>query len=271
MNNYNNKRNKSFKPTSKSYKTENKPSFVKDKEPVKVSNEVMIWGKNSVMDALQSNLNFSKLLVAEGNKNLELPTPKSLNIQYLAKEELDKLSSNANHQGYILIVKSVNYSDISFLVKRKPELVLALDHIVDPQNLGAIIRTANAAGIKDIIIPKDNAADVNSVALKVASGGFVGMNFYKVSSLSATLSKLKNNSYWVYSTTLSPDSVDYTKVSYATPTVIVMGNEGSGISKSVVSVSDQLIHINQYGSVQSLNVSVATGIVLFGVLNSKLK
>ncbi|MHA0272972.1 23S rRNA (guanosine(2251)-2'-O)-methyltransferase RlmB [Mycoplasma sp. 48589B] len=237
-------------------------------KPNKVNNETLIWGKNSVMDALNSNLNISKIYVNEAFKNFKVEK-RQIEVEFVSKAVLDSMSNNANHQGYIVSIKSVNYSDIDRLVKNKPEIILVLDHIVDPQNLGAIIRTANAAGIKDIILPKDNAAEVNSTALKVSSGGFVGMNFYKVSSLSAVLTKLKNNSYWVYSTTLQEDSVDYTTISYPEHTIIVMGNEGTGVSKSVLSVTDQCIHINQFGTVQSLNVSVATGIVLFGYLNSK--
>ncbi|MFV8401106.1 23S rRNA (guanosine(2251)-2'-O)-methyltransferase RlmB [Mycoplasma sp. 005V] len=245
-----------------------------NKKPIekgsKTNNETLIWGKNSVMDALNSNLNISKIYVNENFNNFQVEK-RNLAIEFVSKEVLDQMSNYANHQGYIVAIKSVNYSDVDQLIKRKPNIILALDHIVDPQNLGAIIRTANAAGIKDILLPKDNAAEVNSTALKVSSGGFVGMNFYKVNSLSAVLTKLKNNSYWVYSTTLQDGSIDYSTISYPEYTIIVMGNEGTGVSKSVLSVTDQFIHINQFGTVQSLNVSVATGIVLFGYLNSKNK
>ncbi|MFV8468874.1 23S rRNA (guanosine(2251)-2'-O)-methyltransferase RlmB [Mycoplasma sp. SK341A] len=260
----------------KEFNKKNKP-FVKERfdkktmdKPAKVVSETLIWGKNSVMDALNSNLNISKIYVNENFTSFKVDK-RSITVEFVPKATLDEMSNNANHQGYIVAIKSINYSDVEQLIKRKPNIVLALDHIVDPQNLGAIIRTANAAGIKDILLPKDNAAEVNSTALKVSSGGFVGMNFYKVSSLSAVLTKLKNNSYWVYSTTLQEGSVDYNTISYPDYTVLVMGNEGSGVSKSVLAVTDQCIHINQYGTVQSLNVSVATGIVVFGYLNSKNK
>ncbi|MFV8479513.1 23S rRNA (guanosine(2251)-2'-O)-methyltransferase RlmB [Mycoplasma sp. T193] len=259
---------KEFNKKNKFFANERSDSKKRNEKIVKSSNETLIWGKNSVMDALNSNLNISKIYVNENFTSFKVDK-RAIPIEFVSKNILDEMSNGANHQGYIVAIKSINYSDVEQLVKRKPSIILALDHIVDPQNLGAIIRTANAAGIKDILLPKDNAAEVNSTALKVSSGGFVGMNFYKVSSLSAVLTKLKNNSYWVYSTTLQEDSVDYNTIQYPEHTVLVMGNEGSGVSKGVLAVTDQCIHINQYGTVQSLNVSVATGIVVFGYLNSK--
>ncbi|SJZ54778.1 23S rRNA (guanosine(2251)-2'-O)-methyltransferase RlmB [Mycoplasmopsis verecunda] len=260
------KQNKDISQKYPKNKIETKKVVSKDNKVDTANKETLIWGKNSVLDAINSNLNISKIYINENFKKIKIK--QNIPVEYVSKAILDQMSNNANHQGYIVAIKSINYSNIEQLIKAKPNIVLALDHIVDPQNLGAIIRTANAAGVKHILLPKDNSAEVNSTALKVASGGFVGINFYKVSSMSATLTKLKNNDYWIYATTLHDNSVNYASVSYPMHTVIVMGNEGSGVSKSVLAVSDQYIHINQYGTVQSLNVSVATGIVLFGYLNN---
>ncbi|VEU62881.1 rRNA methylase [Mycoplasmopsis bovirhinis] len=226
--------------------------------------ELIVCGKNSVLDAIQNKMKISKIFISN-KENLKLFSDINLNIEVKDQSFLNKLTQD-NHQGFIAILDSLNYRDLEFLIKHKPKIVLVLDKIQDPHNLGAIIRSANAAGVKDVILPKENAASINSTALKVASGGFVGINFYRVNSLSATITKLKKAGYWSYASALDKSATPHTKTIYNSPTIIVVGNEGEGVSKSVLSVCDSKIYIDQKGTVQSLNVSVATGILLFDYL-----
>ncbi|WP_322902142.1 23S rRNA (guanosine(2251)-2'-O)-methyltransferase RlmB [Mycoplasmopsis felis] len=231
--------------------------------------ELLMCGKNTVIEAYNNNIKFKKIYLSK-KENLNYFKNSKINIEIKDLNFLDTLT-NENHQGFIGIVNGIQYQDINFLLKNKPENILILDHIQDPHNLGAIIRTANAAGINNIILPKEKCADINSTVFKVSSGGTINMNFYKVNSLSATITKLKKENYWVYATVLNEKSVSHTNIQYNKPTAIVLGSEGDGVSKSVLSVCDEFVYIKQKGTVQSLNVSVATGIILFDLINKNDK
>lgn len=223
--------------------------------------KLTISGKNSVIEAFQNNLPISKIFISK-KENLNYFKNNTNIVEIVEPKYLDSLT-NENHQGFVAFLSDLNYLDINYLIKKQPKGVLVLDKIQDPHNFGAIIRSANAAGITDIIYPKENSCDINSTVLKVSSGGFVNMNFYRVNSISAAITKLKKAGFWAYATTLTPQAISHTQVNYNTPSLLVIGNEGSGISKGVLSVCDQNIYIRQYGSVQSLNASVAAGIILF--------
>ncbi|UUD35855.1 23S rRNA (guanosine(2251)-2'-O)-methyltransferase RlmB [Mycoplasmopsis citelli] len=224
-------------------------------------NKFIISGKNSVIEAYSNNLPILKILLSK-KENTVLFKDKKIAIEIVDQQKLNSITKE-NHQGFVAFLKEINYGDINQLIKKQPKGVLILDKIQDPHNFGAIIRSANAAGIKDIIFPKENSCDINATVLKISSGGFVNMTFYKVNSISATITKLKKAGFWAYATNLNPDSISHSQVNYNTPALLIIGNEGSGISKSVLSVCDQSIYIKQYGSVQSLNASVAAGIILF--------
>ncbi|WP_027121054.1 23S rRNA (guanosine(2251)-2'-O)-methyltransferase RlmB [Mycoplasma leonicaptivi] len=223
--------------------------------------KLLMCGKNSVIDAIKNNLPAKKLYLSN-KENIKHFKTTNCPIEVLTTQEMNKLTKE-NHQGFILEVNNIDYKDVNSLIKNKPKTIIVLDHIQDPHNLGAILRTINACGIKDVILPKEKSAEINSTVLKVSSGGFVGLNFYKVNSLSATLTKLKKTGYWVYATTLDSNAIPHTDVEYNSPSILIVGNEGVGVSKSVLSVCDQTVYIKQSGTVQSLNVSVATGIILF--------
>ncbi|MEA4206298.1 23S rRNA (guanosine(2251)-2'-O)-methyltransferase RlmB [Mycoplasma sp. 1199] len=232
--------------------------------------ELIVYGKNSVIDCVNNKLDISEIhLTDEGSLKYfkDDNTLRGIKIVITDKKTLDE-ETKENHQGFKAILKSVNYKGLDDLwrLHKDNSPILVLDKIQDPHNFGAIIRTANAGGIKHIIFPKDNAAVINSTVLKVSSGGFVNMNFYRVNSLNAALTQLKKRGYWVYSTVLDEKALPYTTVEYDRPTILVVGNEGDGVSKSVLSVTDQTIYIPQRGNVQSLNVSVATGIIVFDAL-----
>ncbi|RIV16954.1 23S rRNA (guanosine(2251)-2'-O)-methyltransferase RlmB [Mycoplasmopsis gallopavonis] len=226
--------------------------------------QLIMCGKNSVLEAIKSKLQI-QLIYLSKKENIKL-IPKEYKIEIKDQSFMDQLTKE-NHQGFIALIEPIQFKDINYLISKKPQTTLLLDHIQDPHNLGAIIRTANAAGIKDLILPKENAASINETVLKIASGGIVGMNIYRVNSLSATISKLQKNGFWAYATVLDEKALPHTQVSYNDPSIIIVGNEGTGVSKSVLSVVDQTVYIKQYGNVQSLNVSVATGIILFDLVS----
>lgn len=223
-----------------------------------------ICGKNSVVDALKNKVFIKKLYIVNLSK-IEKELLENINFELISKEDMDQMT-NLNHQGFLAILENeFSYSSFDEILRDKPKMILILDHIEDVNNFGAIIRSANAAGLKHIIIPKERSAQVTETVLKVSSGGIINMKIARVNSLQSTLEKLKNNHYWVYVSAIEKGN-DYSKINYNLPLVLVVGNEGKGVSRTTLKQSDQNIFIPMNGSVQSLNVSVATGILLFEII-----
>ncbi|VEU59794.1 23S rRNA (guanosine(2251)-2'-O)-methyltransferase RlmB [Mesomycoplasma neurolyticum] len=220
-----------------------------------------ICGKNSVIDSLKNNLPISLVYTTNHKLHLEFPNFK---IKLVTNEFLNQLTTE-NHQGYVAQILDIKFYDLNTIIKDKAKEVIILDHIQDPHNFGAIIRTANANGIKHIIFPKDRSVDVTPTVLKVSSGGFVNMKFIKVTSIVSTILKLKKNNYWVYGTSLTKKSKNINDVLFNKPLAIIFGSEGNGLTKAVERVCDELVYIPMKGTVQSLNISVAVGIVLFKI------
>ena len=220
----------------------------------------LIYGKNSVLDALKSDIKVKNLYLL---KSPNFPIKHNINVFIKTKNELNKMVNN-NHQGFIAEIEEIHYYSLQELLKTETKIVLVLDHIEDPHNLGAILRTANAAGVKYIIMSKDRSAKITPTVIKVSSGGISGLKIIRVGSLTDSLLKLKKKGYWIYATSLE-NGTDINRVSFNEPTVLVVGNEGKGVSKSILKHSDQNVYINMKGTVQSLNVSVATGIALFKI------
>ncbi|UWD34071.1 23S rRNA (guanosine(2251)-2'-O)-methyltransferase RlmB [Mesomycoplasma molare] len=219
-----------------------------------------ICGKNSVIDAINNNVPIIEIFTSRPEEILKIT--KSIKINKVNEVFLNNLVKE-NHQGFVAEIQKIEYYDIETIFRDKAEKILILDHIKDPHNFGAIIRTANASGLKHIIIPKDRSVDLTDTVLKVSSGGFVNMKFIKVNSISAFITRLRKEHFWIYGTTLSKNSIEIDKVNFNYPLAIIMGSESNGISKSVEKMTDQNIYIPLKGTVQSLNVSVATGIILF--------
>lgn len=220
----------------------------------------LICGKNNVMDAIENSLPikcvYTKFNLPKGNYS----------IVQMSMEELSKMTSQ-NHQGYIAILKDFKYYTMLDLLLDNPNIVLILDHIHDPQNFGSIIRTSNAFGIKHIIIPKDRQVQVTSAVLKVSSGGFVNMKVVKVTNISRAIDELKKNNYWIFGSSLSKNASRINDVNFSTKNAIILGNEAKGISNNVLKKCDVLFTIPLKGTVQSLNVSIATSIILFYISN----
>ncbi len=140
----------------------------------------LICGRNSVTEAIENNVPL-KIIYTTGKVDFKVEA--SVEVRQVSKSELDKLSGYANHQGIAAEMMDINYFDLSAIDRDRPKQILILDHIQDPHNLGAILRSANAAGVKYLIIPKDRAAKVTPTVLKVASGGLVGTKIIRVNSL----------------------------------------------------------------------------------------
>ena len=175
---------------------------------------------------------------------------------------------------YIVDKKSksnVEYKDISLntndLLNKENPLVVMLDHIQDPHNFGAIIRTCEAAGVDAIIIPKKRSVEITSTVMKVSAGALNNIKIVEVSSLPQTIDKLKKYGFWFYGTDM--DGSNYTDVVYDPKTCLIIGAEGNGISKLVSEKCDYIISIPMTGKINSLNASVAAGICIYEVVRQK--
>ncbi len=215
-----------------------------------------VYGKN-VAKELQSKI--EKVYVANNFKDKELLKSIQAPIIYVDKNKLDKMVDGV-HQGIVLKIADYEYKDISSL---NNETVVILDHLEDPHNLGAIIRTCEAAGITDIILPKDRSVQVNSTVMKTSAGCLDKVNLYQVTNLVQTINHLKKQGFWIIGTDMN--GTDYKKIDYQGKIAIIIGNEGNGMSRLVKESCDFIASIPMYGTVNSLNASVAAGIVLFEV------
>lgn len=236
-------------------------------KPNQNDNQNLVYGRIPSLNALENNKAL-KAYVQKGfsdDRVLSLIKAKHIPLNFVEIEKLDSLSSKGNHQGVVLEVKPFEYSDLNSILavakKKENPIILVLDEIEDPHNFGAIIRSCDAFDVSGIIIKSRNQVPVTMVVSKVSTGAIEYVRIAQVSNLSVALNKLKENGFWIYAADGS-GSTNYQDVDYSGPVALVMGSEGRGISRLVLENSDFVIKIPMFGHVNSLNVSVATGILL---------
>lgn len=226
-----------------------------------------IYGKNVVKEALDNNKKINKAYVYKNFNDADILNQlKNKNITYVEKYELDKMVKE-NHQGIILSVDDFKYNDIEEFINKEDSFVVILDHIMDPHNFGAIIRTCEAAGIDGIIIPKDRSIEVNSTVIKVSAGAIENMKIASVTNLVNTMKYLKEKGFWIIGTSM--EGTDYSKLDYNNKVAIVIGNEGTGMSRLVKENCDFIASIPMIGKINSLNASVATGVIIYGAIGKR--
>ncbi|MGE5455722.1 MAG: 23S rRNA (guanosine(2251)-2'-O)-methyltransferase RlmB [Ignavibacteriales bacterium] len=225
-----------------------------------------IYGKNVIKEYLKSN---NKIYGVYAYKEFDdkeiLDGLKNNKIKFLEKYELDKMIKG-NHQGIILEVEDFKYADIEDIIRENGTIVM-LDHIEDPHNFGAIIRTCEAAGIDGIIIPKNRSVEVNETVIRTSVGASNYMKIALVTNLSSTIKYLKDKGYWFIGTDM--DGTNYRELDYKGSVCLVIGSEGNGISRIVKESCDFIATIPMKGKVNSLNASVAAGIVIYEAINRK--
>lgn len=231
---------------------------------------MLVYGRNVAKDLLKKGKKIEKIYLQDNFSDKEvisLIENQKIKVKRLQKREIDNLCSGV-HQGILLFVPDYEYTDFNSFLKNNEEKVVLLDHIEDPHNLGAIIRTCEAAGIKSIIIPKDRQVQVNATVMKVSVGTLDNVNVIQVTNLSNTIDKLKDNGYWIVGTALE-NSVDYRDIDYNGKIALIVGNEGSGISNLVMKKCDFIAKIPMYGTTNSLNASVAAGIMIYEMIRNR--
>lgn len=233
---------------------------------------MIIFGRNVAEEYLNKNEKVRKIYLQTGfhdEKLIFLIEKSNIPVIYRDKRELDQLA-NGVHQGIILDVMDFSYTDYRDFITDDESFILILDHLEDPHNLGAIIRTSEAAGVNGIIIPKDRGVTVNSTVIKTSTGAIDNIPIALVTNLNQTITDLKNNGFWVVGTDMD-NSIDYREINYSGKIALVVGNEGSGMSRMVRESCDFIAKIPMYGKVNSLNASVAAGIMIYEVVRQKRK
>ena len=231
---------------------------------------MLVFGKNVVLEYLNSNKKIYKAFVQNNFNDYDLINKikhKNIKVQTLTKFDMDKKVSGL-HQGIILDVEDYKYADIYDIITDTDSLIVMLDHIEDPHNFGAIIRSCEAAGVDGIIIPTDRSVEVNATVIKTSVGTTEKMKIARVTNLNSTIKLLKDKGYWIFGTDM--DGEDYTKLDYKGKTCIICGNEGSGMSKLTKENCDFIASIPMKGEVNSLNASVATAIIVFEAIKQRI-
>jgi 23S rRNA (guanosine2251-2'-O)-methyltransferase len=202
----------------------------------------------------------------------QLAKAKNIKIELLSRQELDRLANDENHQGAMAFCQEVKHStedDLERILSEvKNPLFLVLDGVQDPHNLGACLRSADAAGVDAVIAPRDKSAGITPTVSKVASGAAETVPFIQVTNLARTLKFLQDQGVWIYGAAGEAEKNVY-EMKFSGSIAIVMGAEGAGMRRLTRDHCDELIKIPMYGSVSSLNVSVATGVILFEVVRQK--
>lgn len=232
-----------------------------------------IYGKNVVLSRLKSEGDIEELYVADNFRDEKiLGLCKKYQVKKVQFSALTKMIRNDNHQGIVAKIKTYPFYPFATLLSelqaQQNPLLVVLDGVVDPHNLGAILRTCDAIKVDGVILPKHGSVSLNTTVSRVSTGAIEYVKVAEVTNLTTTLKKLKKLGFWIVGAEAG-QSQDYRALDYKMPLVLVMGSEGKGISRLVSEECDFKIHLPMLGHVSSLNVSVATAILLYHIHSSR--
>lgn len=241
--------------------------------------ESIIEGRNAVLEAFRSGKTIDRLFVQDGCKDGPVQTivrearKHDTIIQFVKKERLDQMSETGRHQGVVAYAAAYSYATVEEILQAakdsgEPPFLILLDGIEDPHNLGAIIRTAHQAGAHGIIIPKRRAAGLTVAAARTSAGALNYMPVAKVTNLKKTMDDLKKEGIWFACADMAGDTMY--RVNLTGPIGLVIGNEGEGVSRLVREACDMYVSIPMKGKIDSLNASVAAGILAYEVVRQRM-
>ncbi len=237
-----------------------------------------IEGKNPVKELLSGEHTIEKIVIANGTNDVEVRTlqqkarDKGIKVEFADRRALDKLSETGHHQGIIAIYSDFKYADLKSVIaseknKGKDLLFVILDEVLDPHNLGSVIRVAECAGASAVVIPNRRSATVNETVVRTSAGATAYMPVVKVSNLNQTIEELKKQNVWVFAADM--DGQPMTKTNLKGDIALVVGGEGTGVKKLTKELCDGVISIPMFGKVNSLNASVSAGIVLYEAVRQR--
>lgn len=241
--------------------------------------ESKIEGRNAVLEAFRAGKTIDKVYILDGCQDGPVRTivreakKHDTILNFVSKERLDQLSETGKYQGVIAVAAAYHYAEVEDLLERaaqkgEPPFLILLDNIEDPHNLGAIIRTANLAGAHGVIIPKRRAAGLTPTVAKASAGAINYTPVAKVTNLSNTIKELKEAGMWFVCADMG--GTDMYDLNLTGPIGLVIGNEGDGVSKLVKEQCDMIASIPMKGDIDSLNASVATGVLAYEIVRQRL-
>ncbi len=239
-----------------------------------------IEGRNAVRESLLSGASISKIMASNSSRDkvfqdiIDIAKQNRVKLQFVSNDVLDRESVTKKHQGLIAVVEEFEYSDIDDILNDAKEknvdpFILILDGVEDPHNLGSIIRVCDCLGVSGVVIPKNRACSVNETVIKTSAGATNYVKVAKVTNINDTIRYLQKNGVWVYACELGGQKIS--EVNLTGPIAIVEGSEGFGVSALTKKLCDGIFTIDMVGKVNSLNVSVATGIALYEAFKQRNK
>jgi 23S rRNA (guanosine2251-2'-O)-methyltransferase len=239
----------------------------------------LLYGVNPIIEALRAGRAPEVITIAEGARDdrlrelIELARQRGIRISHAARTDLDREVGSTHHQGVTARIAAPRYAEADDLLdaiadSNQPPLLLVLDGIEDPRNLGAILRTAECAGASGVILPERRAAGLNETVAKASAGAVEYLPVARVTNLTVLIRQLKERNVWVVGTAADAP-IDYSSWDWMQPSAIVLGGEGAGLHRLVRENCDALVKIPVHGKIESLNVSVAAGIILYEALRQR--
>ena len=242
--------------------------------------EDMVAGRNAVMEALKGSRSVNKLMIANGSTEgsikeiIAVAKEKGVNIQYWDRSKLDSLARGIRHQGVLAQVAPVQYAELEDILqvakdRNEPPFIVLLDELEDPHNLGAILRTADAAGVHGVLIPKHRSCPLSATVAKTSAGAVEHVPVARVGNLVQTIKKLKQEGLWVAAADM--DGKDYYDTDLTGPLLLIIGSEGQGVGRLVKEQCDFVVRIPMVGKINSLNASVAGSILMYEAMKQRRK
>ena len=242
--------------------------------------EDMVAGRNAVMEAFKGSRSVNKLMIANGSTEgsikeiIAVAKEKGVNIQYWDRSKLDSIARGIRHQGVLAQVAPVQYAELEDILqvakdRNEPPFIVLLDELEDPHNLGAILRTADAAGVHGVLIPKHRSCPLSATVAKTSAGAVEHVPVARVGNLVQTIKKLKQEGLWVAAADM--DGKDYYDTDLTGPLLLIIGSEGQGVGRLVKEQCDFVVRIPMVGKINSLNASVAGSILMYEAMKQRRK
>lgn len=246
-----------------------------------MAKENIIYGFRPVVEAIRHNKSIEKILIQSNLNNDSIKNLKQelkscdqeVKIQYVPMEKLNFLARGENHQGIVAFTSLIEYNDLTEIIEKsfaekKEVFIVVLDHITDVRNLGAIARTAECAGVTCLVVPEQGSAAINEDAIKTSAGALLRLPICRVKNMKTTLNYLKQSEITIFAATEKANLL-YTESDFKGNIALIMGAEDKGISKEALKLADSLIRIPIKGHIESLNVSVASGIIIYEAIRQR--
>ena len=255
--------------------------LARDKKPVDAPelSEDLVAGRNAVMEVLKGNRSVNRLRVANGSSEgsmreiIALAKEKGINIQFYDRSKLDAMAPGIRHQGVLAQVPPVQYAELEDILqiardRNEPPFIVLLDELEDPHNLGAILRTADAAGVHGVLIPKHRSCPLSATVAKTSAGAVEHVPVARIGNMVQTIKKLKKEGLWVAAADM--DGTDYYDTDLTGSLLLVIGSEGQGVGRLIKEQCDFVVRIPMVGKINSLNASVAGSILMYEAMKQRI-